>query len=728
MGAAARALAIERYAWSDIARRLEGIYERAVATEAAARRVNRLVALVHNPWARGIFVLASLAAALLAIWWRGPDWPTVYHAFDFVSWRWVIVGVLLNLLSVLARSLSWRLTIDQALPEPHPRFGQVFSAFGIGLLGNAVLPARAGELARVAVLRRHLPHGKGTSATLLGTVFAHRLFDLFPVAILVTWVLLTAKIPHWAVTSLVIFGVVGFVLLTVGLVFAGTGQGRVHDGMGSLGALVTMARQGLAVLRAPVPALGAALFQCVGWLMQLFAVWAVMEAFDLDLPLPAAGLVLVLMNVATIFPLWPGNIGLLQAAVALPLVQYGVPYGTGFAYGLVLQAVEMSVGVGVGLIFLAREGLSLASLKTMEEEQESEENALHRCADELADRAGARPGRVSCAAQPPQSLAMPGSNAPRRAAITSSAVAVAGSCPVTAATNSSRSSARSVTSVAAVTVAVRGTSRRSAISPNPDAATEPLAGHVDLAGRDHVVAVAGLALPHDLRPGREPTARRETRRATRASRRGAPRAGRCRAGARGARAPRCAGRSTAAGRSPRARARAAAGPVRISAHLMPGDVDQQRREQAADADRADQDALEHAEHAGQHVVRHRSLHDREGVDVDDRVTEPDEREREQRHGHRRRDPDQDQRQSEQPDPDPEIGGEPPAGREDECDEAADEAADPERGVEVADPRVVDTEQLERADDDENGERARDERLRGVEAREHEEIAARRRAP
>ena len=94
--------------------------------------------------------------------------------------------------------------------------------------------------------------------------------------------------------------------------------------MGSLRALVLMARQGLAVLRRPVPALGAILFQCVGWLMQLLAVWAVMEAFNLDLPLPAAGLVLVLMNVAIIFPLWPGNVGLLQAAVALPLVQYGV--------------------------------------------------------------------------------------------------------------------------------------------------------------------------------------------------------------------------------------------------------------------------------------------------------------------------------------------------------------------------------------------------------------------
>ena len=126
--------------------------------------MTRLAALVRNPWAGGMFVLASLVLAILALWWRGPDWNTVYHAFDFVSWRWVVVGVLLNVLSVLFRTWSWSLTIDQAMPPPLPRFRQVLSAFGVGLLGNAVLPARAGELARVAVLRRHLPHGKGTSA------------------------------------------------------------------------------------------------------------------------------------------------------------------------------------------------------------------------------------------------------------------------------------------------------------------------------------------------------------------------------------------------------------------------------------------------------------------------------------------------------------------------------------------------------------------------------------
>ena len=116
-----------------------------------------------------------------------------------------------------------------------------------------------------------------------------------------------------------------------------------------------MAQRGLVVMKRPRAAAGATLFQTIGWSLQLLAVYTVMRAFDFG-TMPAAALVLVLMNVATVFPFWPGNVGLLQAAIALPLRQYGVAYGTGFAFGLALQAVEMSVGVGLGLAFLAREG------------------------------------------------------------------------------------------------------------------------------------------------------------------------------------------------------------------------------------------------------------------------------------------------------------------------------------------------------------------------------------
>jgi uncharacterized membrane protein YbhN (UPF0104 family) len=333
----------------------------------------------RSPWLRGGVGLALVVGTVLAVWWRGPDWGAVWDAFDVVTWRWVILAVFINFLSIVVRSAAWKLTIDQALPEPHPRNTHVFSAFCVGLLGNAVLPARAGELARVAVLRRRLNgHGEGTTATLVGTVFAHRLFDLPAIALLVLYVLLTAKIPDWAITSLVIFGLVGAALLAVALLSARRHDHRMPslDDAGTIRRVVAMARQGLGVLRAPLPAAAAILCQLLGWVLQLFAVWTVMKAFDLGAPLPAAGVVLLLMNVATIFPLWPGNIGLMQAAVALPLRNYGVPYATGFAYGLVLQAVEMSVGVGLGLLALAREGISFAMLRRMEDDERSAEDAL----------------------------------------------------------------------------------------------------------------------------------------------------------------------------------------------------------------------------------------------------------------------------------------------------------------------------------------------------------------
>src|SRR4029077_18440998 len=101
------------------------------------------------------------------------------------------------------------------------------------------------------------------------------------------------------------------------------------------------------------------------WTFQLLAVWTAMRAFDIHAPLPAAGVVLLVMNVVTILPFWPGNVGLVQVAIASALVGYGVPYSVGVAYGFGLQAIEASVGIGVGLLFLAREGLSFAMLRVM---------------------------------------------------------------------------------------------------------------------------------------------------------------------------------------------------------------------------------------------------------------------------------------------------------------------------------------------------------------------------
>jgi uncharacterized membrane protein YbhN (UPF0104 family) len=341
-------------------------------------------------WARvGLLIPAALAVATL-VWWRGPEWGLVLDAFTVVEWWWVVAAIALNLCSVLVRAVAWRTVINQAIPPPHPRFSLVFSAFSVGLFANAVLPGRIGELARVAVLSRKLNGRPGTWAALLGSVFAHRLFDLLPAVALILYTLFTAKVPDWAVTSLAILLAVGSVLLAVAMVSAMRHHRPVLDELGPIRKMLTMARYGLGVLHSPLPAAFAAFCQCLGWLFQLLAVFTAMHAFGIHEGMPAAALVLVLMNLATIFPLWPGNVGLVQAAVALPLLSYGVSKAKGIAFGFGLQAIEASVGVGVGLIFLAREGLSFAVLRRMPPATEASEGVEQPASETDGARARAR--------------------------------------------------------------------------------------------------------------------------------------------------------------------------------------------------------------------------------------------------------------------------------------------------------------------------------------------------
>lgn len=308
-----------------------------------------------------------LGVAVGMVWWRGPDWHAVGHAFSAVKWPWVVAAIGLNLVSVVARALCWNTVIKQAMPKSRPGFPLVFSAFCVGLFANVVIPGRVGEFARVAVLVRRLPRRQRAWGTLIGSVIAHRMFDLLPVTALVIWVVVAASLPQWAVTSIVAVLAISFAVLAFVVLAARRHQTNVREelALSKFRNLIAQARVGVGIMRAPLPAATAAAFQSLGWLCQLFAVWTAMRAFDIHQHLEVAGVVLVLMNVATIFPLWPGNVGLLQAAIALPLRQYGVRYAKGFAFGLGLQAIEASVGVGIGLVFLAREGLSLATLREM---------------------------------------------------------------------------------------------------------------------------------------------------------------------------------------------------------------------------------------------------------------------------------------------------------------------------------------------------------------------------
>jgi uncharacterized membrane protein YbhN (UPF0104 family) len=320
---------------------------------------------------RWVVVLAAGGLAVALLLWRGPDPNRLANAFRAVAWEWVAAATLMNFYSIVVRSSAWRVVIKQACAAPWPSRRTVFSAFSVGLLGNAVLPGRVGEIARVAVVTRRLRRA-GSWPALVGTVFTHRIFDVVAMGGLVVYVLYTARIPKWAVPALGLFIGLGAGLLIAALLLARRQHRPFTEELGPVRRILRTARYGLNVLARPLPAAEALSLQLLGWTAQLFAVWAAFKAFGVDEGFAAAGLVLLVMNVVTVLPFWPGNVGLVQAAIALVLLGYGVDYAHGFAYGIGLQAIEASVGVLLGLAFLAREGFSFAMLRRMPEVTEVE--------------------------------------------------------------------------------------------------------------------------------------------------------------------------------------------------------------------------------------------------------------------------------------------------------------------------------------------------------------------
>jgi uncharacterized membrane protein YbhN (UPF0104 family) len=170
-------------------------------------------------------------------------------------------------------------------------------------------------------------------------------------------------------------GVIIVVLLAViGLeMFSRRSRRRVRSdlafarGQQALAMLHPIARgmqRGQTVLRRPRTAAGALAAGLASWAAQIAGIYAALAAADIQPSIGMAGLVFLVSTLVQLFPFWPGNVGLFQAAVAQVLVQaYPVDFPHAIAFAVGLQVIEVSLGVGLGFWFLSREGLSLAEVR-----------------------------------------------------------------------------------------------------------------------------------------------------------------------------------------------------------------------------------------------------------------------------------------------------------------------------------------------------------------------------
>ena len=162
-------------------------------------------------------------------------------------------------------------------------------------------------------------------------------------------------LPHMVWQLVIVFMSVLVLITAVLMVVMRKARGR-------LAGLAAGLSRGQALFRKPratAVAMGAG---TISWAAQIAGIWAALEAFHIHVGLAGAGLVFVSSTIVQLFPFWPGNLGIFQLGVAGPLVSvYAVSTANAVAFSVGLQLVEGLLGVGLGLFFLAREGLSLST-------------------------------------------------------------------------------------------------------------------------------------------------------------------------------------------------------------------------------------------------------------------------------------------------------------------------------------------------------------------------------
>ena len=321
--------------------------------------------------------IVVLSIGLLALFLRGAHLDVVWTEIKQAS-SWLIgLSAAVTILTMVLRAFRWQYLLE---PIGHARFGPAFRATTIGFAASAVLPARAGEVIRPYLLARQ----EGLSATAtFATVIIERVLDA------VTCVILLASFVvffdpgmdsadsrlYWLVeVGGITVGVLALVLLGVMFVAARDPEavGRWAYKLEHLlpgkfthklaGALLKFAG-GLAVVRTPRRLALALVLSFPLWLAIGLGIWAVTEAFGIDMPFTGSFLVIALLIVGVSVPT-PGGVGGFEAAVQIGLTSfYGVPNDRAVGAALVLHAASLLPTIVLGAFFIIQEGLGFGAMR-----------------------------------------------------------------------------------------------------------------------------------------------------------------------------------------------------------------------------------------------------------------------------------------------------------------------------------------------------------------------------
>jgi uncharacterized membrane protein YbhN (UPF0104 family) len=278
------------------------------------------------------------------------------HLSD-IRWTPFAIALAFLLAMQLCRAWAWRNVLHAAYPGARLSFLKLAAACLAGAGINAIIPARVGDVTKVFLVKRQIPHSSYpavTSSFLVQTVFDTTV-GILVLLFAVSQGLLPEppqlpdlpafEISFWANHPKTLLIVIGVLLLAIaiGIYYLAHHVRRFWDRV----------KQGLAILRQPRRYVReVAAWQGLGWLCRFGAFWFFLEAFNIGGSVANVMLVMSVQAIATIVPFTPGGAGAQQALLVATLEGPSRTAVLSFSVGTQIAMAAWSVVLGFGAILL----------------------------------------------------------------------------------------------------------------------------------------------------------------------------------------------------------------------------------------------------------------------------------------------------------------------------------------------------------------------------------------
>jgi len=319
-------------------------------------------------WTRGKWVLGvGISAVLLWLACREVSWTGFVAGLGRADPLRLASGVLLCIAVYVMFALRWKLILG---PLVEVSVVECFDFIMIGHLVDTVLPLRAGDIGRAALLGSSK---QKDAATIFASVVVERILDILALLVLAGIVLPSlprAQMLVWAVQGIVAVAAAAVLVAVLILRFQRVlpllerAIGRMLprrlarvllDAVNGFADGLVAVRQSPHPVRVLALSLGAWAAVCASTLLYL-------HAFHLHLPWYGACFVVLMVNLGSAVPSSPGFIGVYHFLVVTALATWVPSKDLRMSYAVAAHAIGILTIIGLGGTALVRRQLRLSSI------------------------------------------------------------------------------------------------------------------------------------------------------------------------------------------------------------------------------------------------------------------------------------------------------------------------------------------------------------------------------